>query len=184
VETKAAYNELPQVSELRDYSISLNLPNAYFWANDDKLTSPYKRKVFAALECELQGLDNEAWEFLKGEVLPRLRSRHPTRGWHQLFDTLNEAKGYNHLVRIGCTSVRFIPRSKTDNIQTPDLRGLLGANPILCEVKTINVSDNEAIRLATGGVGETRLHLETPFLDKLSSVIHAAATQLWRSTKI
>jgi hypothetical protein len=79
METKAAYNELPRVSELRDYSISSNLPNAYFWANDDKLTNPYKRKAFAALESELQGLDYEAWEFLKGEVLPRLRSRHPTR---------------------------------------------------------------------------------------------------------
>jgi hypothetical protein len=134
----------------------LNLPNAYFRANDDKLTSPYKRKTFVALECELQGLDNEAWEFLKGEALPRLRSRHPTRGWHQLFDTLNEAKGYNHLVRIDCKSVRFIPRSKIDKIQTPDIRGLLGANPILCEVKTTRASASHESTPTRGVTAEAR----------------------------
>ena len=45
-------------------------------------------------------------------------------------------------------------------------------------MKTINVSDDEANRLATGGVGTTLRYLEQPFLDKLSSTIRTAATQL------
>ncbi len=171
-------DELQRISQLRDYSINLNSPNAYFRAGDDKLTNPSKRQFFVALESELQGLDDEAWKFLKCEALPRLKSPHPTRGWQQLFDTLNEAKGYNHLARIGCADIKFIPRATANKVQTPDLRGLLGATPVLCEVKTINVSDNEANRLAAGGVGTTLRYLEQPFFDKLSSTICTAATQL------
>ena len=107
-----------------------------------------------------------------------MKSAHPTRGWDQLFDTLNEAKGYNYLARIGCTDIKFISRAKKGKVQTPDLRGLLGTTPVLCEVKTINVSDDEAKRLVGGGVGTTVRYLEQPFLDKLSSTIRTAATQL------
>jgi hypothetical protein len=110
---------LQRISELRNYSINLNSPKAYFRADDDKLTNPSKRQFFVALECELQGLDDEAWEFLKGEAQPGLKSPHPTRGWHQLFDTLNEATGYNHLVRIGCTDIEFIPRAKPIRCRRP-----------------------------------------------------------------
>ena len=171
-------DELQRISQLRDYSISLNSPKAYFRAGDDKLTNPSKRQFFVALESELQGLDDEAWKLLKAEALPRLKSPHPTRGWQQLFDTLNEAKGYNYLAGIGCTDVKFIPRATTNKVQTPDLRGLLGPSRVLCEVKTINVSDDEANRLATGDVGTTLRYLEQPFFDKLSSTIRTAAIQL------
>ena len=107
-----------------------------------------------------------------------MKAPHPTRGWQQLFDTLNEAKGYNHLVRIGCKDIKFVPRAKADSVQTPDLRGFLGATPVLCEVKTINVSDDEANRFATGGVGTTQVYLGKQFFEKLSSVINTAASQL------
>jgi hypothetical protein len=178
IKVKVASDELRRISQLRDYSVKLNSPKTYFRVDDDKLSNPHKRKLFVALERELQGLDAEAWEFLKGEALPRLKAQHSTRGWQQLFDTLNEAKGYNYLVRIGCKEIKFIPRAKTDNVQTPDLRGFLGSAAVQCEVKTINVSDDEANRFATGGVGTTRLYLEKEFFKKVSSVIHTAASQL------
>ena len=66
----------------------------------------------------------------------------------------------------------------TDKVQTPDLRGFSGTTPVLCEVKTINVRDDEANRLATGGVRTTLRYLEQPFLNKLSATIRKAATQL------
>ncbi len=172
------HGELQRISELRDYSISLRSPKAYFQPDDTKLSDPRKRKFFLALECELQRLDAETWAFLKSEALPRLKAPHPTRGWQQLFDTLNEAKGYNHLVRIGCANVKFIPRSTTDKVQTPDLQAFLGAAKVLCEVKTINVSDDEIERFATGGVGTTLPYLEEEFFNKLSSVIQTASSQL------
>jgi hypothetical protein len=123
-------------------------------------------------------LDFEAWEFLRKETLPRLKAKHLTRGWHQLFESLNEAKGYNYLTRIGCTGVKFIPRSKIDNVQTPDLQGKIESTTVLCEVKTINVSEIESERRHSGGVGRTLAHLEESFFKKLMSTIEAAASQL------
>jgi hypothetical protein len=176
IKSQSPSDELPRISQLRDYSVNLNSLKAYFRGDDDKLSNPQKRKFFVALEQELQGLDPEAWEFLKCEALPRLKARHPTRGWQQLFDTLNEGKGYNFLVRIGCKDIKFI--QKTGNSKTPDLQGFLESAWVLCEVKTINVSKDEANRLTNGGVQTKRLYLEKEFFNKLSSDICIAASQL------
>jgi hypothetical protein len=164
--------DFERLSELRDFAISLNSPNAYFQNDDDKFNNPQKRKFFLDIEHDLQALDFDAWEFLKKETLPRLGAKHPTRGWHQLFETLNEAKGYNHLTRLGCTGIRFIPRSKTNNVQTPDLQGEIASMTVLCEVKTINVSEIESERRHSGGVGKTLAHLEESFFRKLTK-LHA-----------
>jgi hypothetical protein len=170
--------ELQRILELRDYSINLHSPKAYFRVDDDKLSDPYKRRFFLALERELQELDAEAWTFLRNEARPRLKAKHPTRGWQQLFDTLNEAKGYSHLKKTGCGNIKFIPRATTDKLQTPNLQGRLDTTQVLCDVKTINVSDDEAKRLATGGVGATLPYLEKESFEKLSSVIQVASSQL------
>ena len=67
-----------------------------------------KKRHLQSVERDLRGLDPEAWAVLKARVPPLLK-KHPTRVWQPLYDTLNKAKRYNHLVRIGCTGVRFIP---------------------------------------------------------------------------
>ncbi|MGB9026140.1 MAG: hypothetical protein WCC40_09290 [Rhodomicrobium sp.] len=176
--SKAVYVEFRRVSELRDLSIDLHSPEAYFRADDDKLSAPHKRKFFLALERDLQGLNAEAWEFLKGEARPHLKAPHPKRRWQQLFDKLNEAKGYHYLVSMGCENVKFIPRAKTRGVETPDVKGLLDAATILCEVKTINVSDDEINRFAARLVGKITLHLAKGFFDKLGNDIRKAAAQL------
>jgi hypothetical protein len=170
--------ELQRVSELRDFALSLKSPRAYFWPDDTKFSDPRKRRFFLEIERDLRGLDAEAWNFLKQEALPRLKAKDPDRGWQQLFDTLNEAKGYNHLVAIGCTEVRFVPRAAPKHIRTPDLEGVLASTKVLCEVKTVNPSADEIARRNEGGVGTTRGQLEQDFFCKLSSVLRAAACQM------
>src|SRR5712672_3334694 len=94
--------ELPRVYELRDMAQSHPSPEAYFSDFDNKLEeSPVRLKHFQDIEAELQGLDAAAWKNLKARVSPLLADRTEKRGWQALFDTLNEAKGYNHLVSIG-----------------------------------------------------------------------------------
>jgi hypothetical protein len=170
--------DFERLSELRDFAINLNSPKTYFQRDDDKFTHPMKRRFFLDIERDLQALDFKAWDFLRKEAFPRLKARHPTRGWRQLFETLNEAKGYIYLTRIGCTGVKFIPRSKTNNVQTPDLEGELVSVTALCEVKTINVSERETERRYLGGVGTTLADLEESFFKKLMSTIDAATSQL------
>lgn len=67
------------------------------------------------------------------------------RGWTPLFDRLNEAKGYGYLLDRGCSSPKFIRSDKKGN-QTPDLEASDGTSEYLCEVKTINISDEEIER--------------------------------------
>jgi hypothetical protein len=171
-------SELERISELRDYSIGLRSADAYFQADDTKFSDPRKRRFFLDIERDLQGLDIAAWTFVRDEALSRLQAKHPTRGWEQLFETLNEAKGYNYLVRIGCTDVQFIPRSTAKGMRTPDLRGLLASTKVLCEVKTINASAREVDRRRNGGVGTTLTHLEEGFFNKLMSDINTATSQM------
>jgi hypothetical protein len=170
--------DFERLIELRDFSIGLRSAQAYFQSDDTKFSDARKRRFFIDIERELQGLDAEAWAFLKNEALPRLRAKHPTRGWQQLFETLNESKGYNYLARIGCTAIKFIPRAKADKIQTPDLQGMLPTAKALCEVKTINASAIEFTRRSERAVGTTAMQLDAGFFNKLAHDITAASSQM------
>ncbi len=175
-------HNLQRISELRNYSISLRSATAYF-QHDDKFSNPQKRKFFVDIECDLQKLDAGAWDVIRGEACKRLLAQDPARGWSSLFEALNEAKGYSHLVCLGCTDVKFIPRSTIKGQRTPDLQGLLASSNnisinVLCEVKTINASQPEVERRINGGVGRTLLHLEEGFFRKLFSDIETATNQM------
>jgi hypothetical protein len=98
--------------------------------------------------------------------------------WQQLFDTLNQAKAYGYLKREGYQDVAFIPRSTIDGQQTPDLKATGKEGPVLCEVKTLNISNDEIDRMTTGGVGTTRSRLNDAFLNKLTTTLTAAERQM------
>jgi hypothetical protein len=178
--TRTMYRkQLPRVYELRDMAQNLSSLDAYFSDFDNKLEeSPVRLKHFRAIEAELQGLDAPGWTYLKGQLKPLLTVKNAMRGWQALFDKLNEAKGYNHLVSIGCTNVEFIPVSSVNSQRTPDLQGLLAGRRVLCEVKTINMSEIEATRRTTGAVGSISLQLPCRFFRKLTSDITDARKQM------
>jgi hypothetical protein len=115
---------------------------------------------------------------LKKDVAPLLQQRHPTRGWQPLFDKLNHAKAYNYLVRIGCTAIRLIPESPITGQKTPDLEAHLGSTKVLCEVKTINISEIEATRRTRGGVGSTEAQVSDGFFKKLTADLGKAKKQM------
>ena len=111
-------------------------------------------------------------------LAPLLTVRIDKRGWQALRDKLNEAKGYNHLVELGCTNVRFIPVSSVENQRTPDVQGILAGMSVLCEVKTINISEVEAIQRTNGAARSINLQLKDGFFRKLKSDIKTAAAQM------
>jgi hypothetical protein len=171
--------EIPRVYELRDMAQTPPSPGGYFSDFDNKLQeSAVRLKHFRDIEAELQGLDASAWSYLKEQLAPLLAVRIEKRGWQALFDKLNEAKGYNHLVSIGCTNVEFIPVSSVNGQRTPDLQGALAGARVLCEVKTINMSEVEAIRRTSGEVGGITLQLPDGFFRKLTSDIETAKSQM------
>lgn len=164
--------------ELREGSIALNSASAYFRADDDKLTDPYTVEFFAEVDRNLAMLPEDAWQQIKSDLLSRIALRDPKRSWQQFFDTFNEVRAYNYLQGMGCKDIRFIPRAKIKNLKTPDLAAMHDEAPILCEVKTINTSEQELHRRATGGVGSTSLVVDEKLLEKLSRDIATAKTQM------
>lgn len=170
--------ELPRVYELMDCIADPESPDAYFQDFEEGLANlAEKRDAFLRLERVLRELDTSGWEDLKRRAVPLLTKRDKTgRGWKQLFDILNEARGYKYLKSIGCTGVRFIPPLLT---QTPDLEAVSGANRVLCEVKTINPSDEEiAARNGPPNVRSLPMPLTHGFFRKLSKTVEDAKQQM------
>ena len=170
---------LPRICELRDLLRNPDTPSAYFRDFDSSIaTEPVKRKHFIHIEADLQGLAPDAWDYLKHEVAPLFEQKHPTRGWQAAFDKLNQAKAYIHLKRIGCTDVGFIPESPNLGQKTPDLKGQLGATKVLCEVKTINISEDEASARTEMVARSVQCRLPDAFFEKLRSTLKTAKEQM------
>jgi hypothetical protein len=177
-------DRLPRLYELRDLIADRTSPDAYF--NDDfetLLQDDLAMAAFVRWEQKLQHLDAHAWKALKDEASQYLTRRDPRRGHHQLFDILGQAEGYQHLRNIGCSNVRFIPRSDKEGLRTPDLEGFIDSQRVLCEVKTINISDDEvrARREHTPRAIESRL--DEGFYRKLRFDVTEARDQLHSTTR-
>jgi hypothetical protein len=170
-------SQLPRLYELKDLINDPASPDAYFQNFDAHLMdSAHIMSIYVRWEGALQSLDTDAWECLKNEASPRLMASNKRgRGWQGLFDILNQAHAYNYLKRIGCTGVVFVPRTKT---KTPDLEGWIDGGKILCEVKTLNISDDEIQGRRGGIVRNFAIRLEAGFFGKLRDAIAAAQHQM------
>jgi len=162
--------EFPRLSELRREAGD---PAPYYFDLEDgnRIQAKHVREI----ESDLQGLDDAAWGLLKLDLIPLLGKRHPERSWQPLLNKLNEARGYNYLVRIGCADVQFVPRSSS---RTPDLKGRLWSSTVLCEVKTINPSDDEFTAREDHSVRSIAIQLPAAFFNKLGSTLRTARDQM------
>jgi hypothetical protein len=170
--------ELPRLYELKDSVGDPASPDAYFCNFDQDLArSAHVKEIYLRYERDLQGLDGKAWEHLKAAALRRVTARDKKgRGWQQLFDILNEARAYSYLKSLGWTNLRFIPRSPT---RTPDIEGSRASDRVLCEVKTINISNVEvAFRTGQVKVRSGQVALPAEFLEKLRNTVEKAKQQL------
>jgi hypothetical protein len=166
---------LARIFELKDIAQNPPSHETYFYNFCERIVDPVIFKHFKDIEGELECLDLNAWKYLKEEIAPCLAKRDPRRGWRELFDRLNEAKGFKYLQGLGCQQVSFIRRSER---ATPDLEGWLAGERFLCEVKTMNISEDESVRRRTGAVGNTVRELPDAFLNKLKNCICSARRQM------
>jgi len=171
-------SELPRVYQLIDLIQERAHPSSYFQNFEHSIEEEVeKRRVWLNREKELQRLDLKAWNFLKNEVSPYLTARnHRGRGWEQLISILNQARAYNYLLDIGCSEIKFIPR--IEGKETPDLEATIDDNPVICEVKTINKSAQEAEARQGGLARKTLASLEPGFFKKLTYDLEKAKNQM------
>ena len=163
-------SKFPRLSELRREAGD---PSPYYFDVED--ANEIQEKHVQEIEADLQGLDSAAWESFKQDLIPLVNKPERERGWQPLLNKLNEAKGYNYLVRIGCSDVEFVPRSSS---RSPDLRGRLGSSAVLCEVKTINPSDDEFESRENHSVRSIVFHLGIGFFNKLRFTLENASDQM------
>ena len=160
--------------ELRD----LGGQEGYFGDIDERLDCLLSYKTLAKLAESLNRLDEESWNYLKGQCKPLLSKVSEDRGWTPLFDRFNEAIGYGYLLDSGCSSVKFITRSAKNGHQTPDLEASDGTSECICEVKTINISDAEIERRKNIEVKEVAYVLSDGLKSKLDDDAKKATSQL------
>ena len=133
--------EFPRLYELYEMSDPAH-PENYFNAFERCYSSDRDgtRRSFGPLEKALERIDTEAWRQLLEKALPSITQKDPRRGWHQLFNSLYEAFGYELLSDRGYTSIQFIDRGYK---RTPDLLGKSQTSTAILEVKTISCSEKE-----------------------------------------
>jgi len=171
--------ELPRIYELRDGMRDPEVPRSYLKNLDISLAEMHgKLHHFRALESTLGDLDDTAWRHLKSEVAPLLIAQDQYRGWQSLFDILNHAKAYGYLKREGCTNIRFVAPSSSRRSRIADLEAERESKLVLCEVKTINASQDEVVRRRSGGVGSIGDRLSDMFFSKLTHDLLQARQQL------
>ena len=171
--------QIPRLYELHDLLPVPPPPDAYFRDLDQSLIDmPGKLACYQEFEQDLQSLDPDAWTFLKSELRLLLTARDDKRGWQALVDKLNQAKAYAYLKRCGYTQIEFIPPSTVRGQRTPDLSAFAATTKVLCEAKTINISEYEAHRRYTGGVGSTEAQLPDGFFRKLRHDLIEAKDQM------
>jgi len=174
-------NELPRVYELIDLTKDLHEPCAYFHNFESSYRDETsKREGWQNREKQLQALDLNSWNDLKHKTSSYLMKPDYTKGcwWHQLIEALNEARGYKYLKDIGCSNINFIPTNTMNGVETPDLKGELNGFKILCEVKTISISDEEAHARRFGACRTITDQLGEGFFNKLRSDLLKAQRQM------
>jgi hypothetical protein len=183
VPTSVLRQELPRAFELKDALSDPANPDAYFQNFEKSLQeNSQKLEAFRKMEAVLSVLDVDAWNTLKYSASAHLTrpAANRGRGWQSLFDVLSEARGFSYLRSIGCSDIRFISRA---DHPTPDIEATREGQRVLCEVKTINISDDEAGRRrrvysGTPVARRTPTELGAQYLSKLSRTLANAVRQL------
>ncbi|WP_223460403.1 hypothetical protein [Pseudomonas sp. A-R-26] len=129
-------------------------------------------------ENALRILDSDSWLVLSEKAQKVFPGSRELRGKHQFFDLLNEALAYEYLVAQELCNIRLLRTVK--NQKSPDISYEANCVPCYCEVKTINVSQDEIDKTVAGKSFDSSIYHElTPqFLNKLYLTIQAAVAQI------
>jgi hypothetical protein len=168
---------LPRLYDLYDRSIKSH-PDNYFTYYSAATADDFFETCFKPLEEALEKLDSKAWEKLIGKALNYVTEKSPRRGYAQLFNHLNEARGYALLADRGYDEISFID-CENENRRSPDLFGKSQNSKAILEVKTINESEKDInLKLEDSLQSRSATRLSKEFENKLHATIEEAKEQL------
>ena len=138
--------------------------------------NPAKQRAYRTYDDAFRLLDSASWKILKSKAIAHFRDHRRGQLKQGFFNQLNEAFAYRYLVRRGFTGVHMLPE---DGRRVPDLCYRDGRQIKHCEVKTINISEEEISRRESSKVfTNAYLLLEDGFFRKLASDIASARAQI------
>ena len=109
-------------------------------------TDPLKRSYYAAYERAFSCLDDTSWTNLRSKAVAHSHEQRPKRVKAPLFDQLNDAFAYRWLVNRGFSQVTILPEDHRATQKSPDISFCGCGRELACDVKTLNVSNNELDR--------------------------------------
>jgi hypothetical protein len=132
-------SNFPRLFELYERS-NKDEPKNYFNFKELFPIAYLGKQAYWEIERVISRLDSTAWERLSKKTLASVTADDPSRRYHQLFNHLNEARGYTYLLDEGYSRIEFIedPTGKS-----ADLVGTNDGSTALLEVKTVNQSDKD-----------------------------------------
>jgi hypothetical protein len=150
---KNTHPKLYELCKLSQSQVLESHENNYFHNFEEEGNDSKDR--LKSLESDLSCLDKEAWEYLKNKLSISKAMINPSekRKWEQFSDYLNEIKGYLYLKDAGCDEIQYI---EEEIKKTPDFYAVKNNDKYLLEVKTINISDDEAERRQPDNLGGCR----------------------------
>lgn len=141
------------------------------------MTTPELGDDYRAYERALNCLDPKSWTELRTKAVNHFMDHRPGQLKQGFFNQLNDAFAYRHLVRRGFRQVRVL---REDGKTQPDLEYFDGSEKLLCEVKTLGVSDKEIARRHAPRRFRSCIYceLDVAFLSKLRVTLDAAQRQI------
>lgn len=129
------------------------------------------RMQISVYKSALHSLDESSWQALKAKVNKLFKQSDSIRGKQQFFNQLNEVLAYKYLKDHGYSNITFVPEGTKEGVKSPDLEFEEQGKKGLCEVKTINKSDEELNRcevfdssiyaeLSDGFINKFKFHLD------------------------
>ncbi len=115
-------------------------PKNYFSEPNIKQVLEGADSMLMEIEDHLQQLDENAWNEFRAKAVRYVTVTNQWDWNEQLFDRLNETKGYVYLKDQGYSDIHFIP--EVSDKRTPDLCGTRYDGHALVEVKTVHESDD------------------------------------------
>ena len=167
---------LPRLYDIWEVSNQSSTDN-YFKRLNRELSDESCLHKIEKIDYELRRLDAKAWEVLKRKTLPYVTKPSSDRAYEQLFNTLNEAKGYIYLKEQEATDIEFIDEGSDE---TPDISGNIQDNKWLVEVKTVRPSDEEIeyLKQTRSEFREVIDEIPNGFKNKIQSTVDKASRQL------
>jgi hypothetical protein len=133
---------------------------------------------YGAYEDAFGTLDDPSWQVLRGKASDHFLDHREGQLKQGFFNQLNDAFAYQHLTSMGCSDIAILAE---DGKPCPDISYIDGAGNAFCEVKTINISNDEIERRSSGGVinsGQLYSSLGPTCIKKLNDAIDRAVAQM------